>query len=227
LVTRLVRCLTPLSVESIKFVVHRQRRNEPGRFKRLTVNISSIPSSTLAAALGQSRWSHVIGSDRTRKTLAGLAPERRGGEELYTPERTEATYAELMRRAEIVLDSGRTVILDATFDDPRWRELAAAVARTFGANHAFVEASCPDWEALRRRERERARRGSDSDADEALVDRYVAAGRPPRLSGEPRGILVDTRLPSSATIGTALEELARHGVSAPPGREYLMGPARA
>ena len=183
--------------------------------------------STLAATLGRALAAPVIGSDRTRKALAGLAPEQRGGEELYSLEHTEATYAELMRRAEIVLDSGRTVVLDATFDDPRWRELATAVARTFGANHAFVEAWCPDWEVLRRRVRERARRGSESDADDALVDRYVATGRPPRLSGEPRGILVDTRLPWSATTSTALEELNRHGISAPPGREYLLGPGRA
>jgi aminoglycoside phosphotransferase family enzyme/predicted kinase len=183
--------------------------------------------STLAAALGRALGAPVISSDRTRKALAGLPPHQRGGGDLYTPERTEATYAELVRRAEVVLDSGRTVILDGTFDDPRWRELAAAVARTFGANHAFVEASCPDWDVLRRRIRERARHGSPSDADDSLIERYLAAGKPPRLTGEPRGIPVDTRLPWAATIGAALEELSHHGISAPPGREYLVGPATA
>jgi len=183
--------------------------------------------STLAAALGRALAAPVISSDRTRKALAGLAPEQRGGSDLYTAEHTEATYAELMRRAEIVLASGRTVVLDATFDDPRWRELATEVARTYGANHAFVEASCPDWDILRWRVHQRAQRGSPSDADDALIERYIAAGKPPRLSGEPRGIPVDTRLPWATTVGAALEELNRHGISAPPGREYLVGPGSA
>jgi aminoglycoside phosphotransferase family enzyme/predicted kinase len=183
--------------------------------------------STLAAALGHALAAPVISSDRTRKALAGIAPEQRGGSDLYTPAHTEATYAELMRRAEIVLESGRTVILDATFDDPRWRELAVEVARTYGANHAFVEAWCPDWDLLRRRIAERARHGSVSDADDALLERQLAAGKPPRLTGEPHGIRVDTRLPWDSTIGAALEELNRHGISAPPGREYLVGPGSA
>jgi len=183
--------------------------------------------STLAAALGRALAAPVISSDRTRKALAGLPADARGDEQLYTAERTEDTYVELIRRAEVVLDSGRTVILDATFEQPRWRELAAGVARTFGANHAFIEASCPDWEVLRRRIGERARHGSPSDADEALAASYIQAGKSPRLWGEPRGIAVDTRLPASATIGAALEELAHRGISEPPGHEYLVGPGRA
>ena len=183
--------------------------------------------STLAAALGRALAAPVISSDRTRKALAGLPADARGGEQLYTAERTEDTYVELIRRAEVVLDSGRTVILDATFEQPRWRELAAGVARTFGANHAFIEASCPDWDVLRRRIGERARHASASDAGEALAQSYILAGKPPRLSGEPRGIAVDTRLPASATIGAALEALAHRGISEPPGHEYLVGPGRA
>jgi len=179
--------------------------------------------STLAAMLGRALAAPVISSDRTRKALVGLTPNERGGSDLYTPERTEATYSELIRRAEVVLDSGRTVILDATFEDPRWRELAEGVARAYGATYAFIEASCPDWELLRRRIRDRASRESESDADEALLERYRAAGKAPTLSLETPHVLIDTRLPTEGVLAHAVEELARRGVSAPPGREYLGG----
>lgn len=183
--------------------------------------------STLARTLGRALAAPVIGSDRTRKALAGLAPDERGGPALYTPERTEATYSELIRRAEVVLDSGRTVVLDATFEEPRWRDLAQAVARAYGASYAFVEASCPDWELLRERIAERARRGSESDADEALVDRAIASGKPPRLGGDAAHIVVDTRQPASSLLAGALDELSHRGVCPPPGREYLIGPGSA
>jgi len=179
--------------------------------------------STLAAMLGRALAAPVLSSDRTRKAIVGLAPNERGGPGLYTPERTEATYTELIRRAEVVLDSGRTVILDATFEDPRWRELAEGVARAYGATYAFVEASCPDWELLRRRLRDRALRGAESDADEALLERHVAAGKAPTLAIDAPHVVIDTRLPADGVLGHAVEELARRGVSAPPGREYLGG----
>ncbi|HEY4183521.1 MAG TPA: AAA family ATPase [Polyangia bacterium] len=176
--------------------------------------------STLASALGRALGAPVIGSDRTRKSLAGMRTTERGDEALYTPERTEATYVELVRRAEVVLQSGRTAILDATFDRSRWRELAGDVARAFGATFAFVEASCPDWEALRARVRSRDERPSESDAGETLLDRYVAAGKAPSLGSETPHIVIDTRQAAPAIRERALTELAKVGISAPPGREW-------
>jgi predicted kinase len=71
--------------------------------------------TTLAAALGLALELPVVSSDLTRKHLAGLAATEPGGAALYSDEHTRRTYAELCRRAGAVLDSGRGVILDATF----------------------------------------------------------------------------------------------------------------
>ena len=48
----------PSASESMMFVVVRHVRSDAGRPSRFTVKISSRPSRTLAAASGQSRWSH-------------------------------------------------------------------------------------------------------------------------------------------------------------------------
>jgi len=163
--------------------------------------------STLAAALGAELAAPVVGSDRTRKALAGLAPTERGTDDLYTPERKEATYVELLRRAEVVLGSGRTVIVDATFESPSWRRRAAHLARAAGARFAFIEASCPDWNILRERVRARAAQPTISDAVEPLVDRQIAAGQPPRLPAGDDHIRVDTTASPSASVTRALEAL--------------------
>jgi len=163
--------------------------------------------STLAAALGAELAAPVVGSDRTRKAMAGLAPTERGSDELYTAERIDATYAELLRRAEVVLGSGRTVIVDATFESPLWRRRAADLARASGARFAFIEASCPDWIVLRDRVRERAARPAISDAGEALVDRRLAEGQAPRLPDGDDHLLVDTRGSTYESVRRALEAL--------------------
>ncbi len=55
----------------------------------------------------------------------------------------------------------------------------------------------------------------------------MAAGKSPRLSLETPHIVVDTRLPPDGIIAHALEQLARRGISAPPGRDDLGAPGSA
>jgi len=171
--------------------------------------------STLAAALGAELAAPIVGSDRTRKTLAGLAPTEKGTDDLYTPARLEATYAELLRRAEVVLRSGRTVILDATFGSPLWRRRAADLAGACGARYAFIEALCPDWNVLRQRVRQRALRPAISDAAEPLVDRRIAEGHPPRLPPGDDHLLVDTSRSSAQALADALAVLRALDITPP------------
>ena len=170
--------------------------------------------STLAGELGRGLAAPVISSDRTRKALAGLGPTTRGDSSLYTPERTAQAYTEVLRRAGVVLDSGRTVIVDATFTEPHWRELASEQAAARSASFAFVEASCPDWHILRERVRSRRLGLSESDADEALLEQLVARGEPPCLVSQGQ-IVVDTRTSPRLAAARTLEELARLGIAPP------------
>ena len=135
--------------------------------------------STVAQALADATGGVVIASDRVRKHQAGLPASARGPGELYTAERTEATYAGLLERAAPVVLSGRVAILDATFARAGQRDALRAWAADHALRAFLVESVCP--EALTRARLEaRARAGRDpSDAGPELYDSSAASWQPP------------------------------------------------
>ena len=88
--------------------------------------------STTASGIADAHGYTLLSSDRVRKELAGVAAETRRAapyeEGIYSPARTERTYGELLRRAELLLSMGESVVLDATWSASRWRENAIRVA---------------------------------------------------------------------------------------------------
>jgi aminoglycoside phosphotransferase family enzyme/predicted kinase len=132
--------------------------------------------STLADALTSRLQLPTVSSDATRKALCGLRPTERGGPLLYTRELDRRTYDRMIEHARSVLDSGRGVILDATFRDPSNRAAARELARRHGRPFLFVEVVC-DEETTRARLRRRAAAASVSDAGEEQLDRMRAGYR--------------------------------------------------
>jgi predicted kinase len=84
----------------------------------------------------------------------------------------------VFRRATLVLDSGRSVILDATFRSAGDRDRARALAAAQGARFLFIETICEQAE-LRRRLHDRAQSPAESDADERVLDRLLGTFVPP------------------------------------------------
>lgn len=125
--------------------------------------------STLAQELGWRLRAPVIGSDRTRKWLAGLRPTERGDGCIYDEAFSRRTFQEVLRRASVVLESGRSAILDATFSSRTTRERARGLAERLGVPFRLVELRCADPELVRERLRRRRTQPSISDATEALM----------------------------------------------------------
>ncbi len=156
--------------------------------------------STLAQALGRSLRVAVIDSDRTRKSLAGVAATQPAPAEAYTEAFTRRTFDEVFRRAGVVLDSGRGVILDATFRGRDLRRRARELAMRHGRPFLFVEAVCDDA-TLRARLRARAAAGpSVSDATEALLERFRREFEPVTELAAGEHMAVDTTRPLSSQI---------------------------
>jgi uncharacterized protein len=166
--------------------------------------------SSLAEAISQVVGLPVISSDLTRKWLAGLRPTDRGGPALYTADFTDRTYGELIRRAGLVLDGGRSVILDATFRDPARRRLARDLAAARDARFLFVETAC-DEATVRARLRARASGPTESDADEQVLDQlreqFVPADE---LHADERLQVVSTR-PLPALVDDVRARLTQPG----------------
>jgi hypothetical protein len=150
----------------------------------------------------------VIDSDRTRKSLAGVAATQQAPAQAYTQAFTLRTYDEMFRRADVVVSSGRGVVLDATFRDRKLRLSARDLAERHGRPFRLVEAVCDDT-TLRARLRARAAGVSVSDANEGLLDqiRREFDAVDELRSGE--HVRVDTTLPASTQVGTVLDTLAR------------------
>jgi uncharacterized protein len=143
--------------------------------------------STLARQLAGLIHAPVLEADLTRKQLAGLDPHTPWRDAAfaghYGPEQTEAVYQELLRRAAVIVRSGRSAIIDASFRARAQREAARDRAAALGCDFTFVECTAP--EALcRQRLRERARGPSTSDGRADIFDDFARSYEPVReLSG--------------------------------------------
>ena len=163
----------------------------------LTGNIAS-GKSTFAEALGADLGVPVISSDRTRKALLGVEPTEPLSHEpwqrAYAPELTAQVYAELMRLCRVVLQSGRSVVLDATFSSRQSRAMARAAAAELSVPFCFVECRAPE-DIARARLRERASGVSVSDGRLEIFEHFVAHYEAVTELDSTEHFMADTTLP--------------------------------
>ena len=117
---------------------------------RLVVLMGLMGTGKSAVAAGISRrtgWP-VLGSDRTRKELAGVEAFKKVHvpfeEGLYGPEMSARVYLELKRRAGLMLAQGRDVIVDGSFKRLGEREAVYDEALARGAKPLFIQIGCRD-----------------------------------------------------------------------------------
>lgn len=141
------------------------RALEPRRSPTLLLvgGIVGTGKSTAARLLAQRAGAPSVASDRVRRHCAAAEPGARGGPDqgLYAPEQRRRVYAGVLERAECVLASGRSAILDATWSARSERQRARELAARLGAELVFVETRCPA-ELARRRLARREAAGSDA-----------------------------------------------------------------
>jgi predicted kinase len=159
--------------------------------------------STVAERIGEEISAPVIDADRTRKAMLGVEPTRRiedpAWSGAYDPAFTERVYEEVLRRAAVVLDSGRPVVLDASFRASSTRNAARELAMCHGLPFRFVECRAPA-DACRARLAERERCGGVSDGRLAIFDAFVAGFEDVRELPPGDHIVLDTTLPVEASL---------------------------
>ncbi len=151
---------------------------EPARRPALLLvgGLQGSGKSTLSRAVAQRADFTHIRSDEVRKELAGVAPDRRLDEAFYSPEWTERTYAECLRRAGERLFEGGRVLIDATFADEERRRLCLGAAARWGVPALWLLCRA-EPEVVRRRLGQR--RGDVSDADWDVYLRAAARWQEP------------------------------------------------
>jgi len=159
--------------------------------------------STVADRIGLELAAPVIEADRTRKHMLGVAATRTlpGGtwSGAYDRAFTARVYTEMLRRASVVLASGRPVVLDASFRSRELRMAARGLAREHGVTFRLVECRAPD-ELLRARLAERTNGPSVSDARVEIFDDFKASFEPVDELRAAEHVVVDTSLPLERTL---------------------------
>jgi len=137
-----------------------------GRVRLVLVGgLPGTGKTTVAGGLADALGMTVLSSDRIRKELAGLDPLAPAGagyrEDLYALSHTDATYAEMLRRAADLLARGESVVLDASWTSSHRRTAAVTLAERTHSRFTALRCTAP---AAVTSTRITSRRGSASDA---------------------------------------------------------------
>jgi predicted kinase len=124
----------------------------------------------------------------------------------YDPAFTDEVYAEVMRRADVVLASGRPVVVDASFRSARLREAAREVAHARGVPFRFVECRV-SRDLARARLTERAKGESVSDGRLEVFDDFCARWEPVLELAAEEHVVLDTSRPLGESVSRAREHV--------------------
>jgi aminoglycoside phosphotransferase family enzyme/predicted kinase len=178
---------------------------EPPQLYAIGGGIASGKSS-VAEQLALRVHAPVLEADHARKRLAGVAalaplPDAAFAGH-YTPAATQAVYAELLRCAELVLSSGRPVIIAASFRERSQRAALLELARRSGVRFGFIECAAPAA-VCRARLVERSRGPSVSDGRLELFDAFAASFEPITELAPEQHVRLDT----SGSLAETLQQL--------------------
>ena len=173
--------------------------------------------STIAEAVADELGAPVVDADRTRKAMLGVPPTAHGRAGAawagaYDPSFSEHVYAEVLRRAGVVLASGRPVVIDASFRTARARVDAAALARAHGVPFRLIECVA-SAQVCKARLAARDPSTSVSDATPAIYDAFVS-GYEPIVELTPD---VHVRIDTGGDATSAMAQLRRTIVTWPRG----------
>ena len=143
-----------------------------------------------------------IRTDVERKVMRGVALNRRLPPEAYGPEQRDEVYRRVCKKAEAVLDSGHSAIVDAVFPGEEWRlslcELAHRAGAAFWGFWLVADAA-----AIRARLAARGESAQDaSDAGPEVAEAQMKSVAPP-----PDWIEIDASGPPAATAAAIVKAL--------------------
>lgn len=195
---------------------------EPGRRPALllTGGLPGTGKSTLARGLASEVNFRIVGTDPTRKRLAGLGPSEDAssgfGEGIYAEEWTERTYRICLEEAGRLLYQGFRVIVDGTFHAEERRRRFLEAAADWGVPGRFLHCRADPATARRRL---RGRERDASDAGPEVYRRVAEAWEDPGPATSRRTRVIRTDVAPEKSLRQAIEVLREAGLAdGPPSR---------
>jgi len=140
------------------------RKNTPILF--LVAGLSGTGKSTIARKIAVDYHATLINTDLVRKEAAGIDPYEQHHDQyntgLYDPKKIDETYELVMKHASSSLQKGENIVLDATFQKKKYRQMARHLAATHHATMIIVQCICPDA-IVKKRLEDRVKKKSISD----------------------------------------------------------------
>jgi hypothetical protein len=114
----------------------------------LVGGLTGTGKSTIALKIAVDYHAHLINTDIVRKELAGIDRYERHHDKpdtgLYAPEKIDRTYKKVIDKGASHLKKGENIVLDATFQKIKYREMAQQTAEENHADFIQIECICPD-----------------------------------------------------------------------------------
>jgi hypothetical protein len=155
----------------------------------LMSGVSGSGKSTTARYLARQLGAIQIRSDAVRKHLAGIGLLERGGDDLYTAEMTQKTYARLLELGILLASQGYSVILDAKYDRQQLREEVIASAQEHQLPLQIISCTAP-LKVLQQRLDDRT--GDIADATADLLESQIEQAEPLSEKEKPLAKILDT-----------------------------------
>jgi aminoglycoside phosphotransferase family enzyme/predicted kinase len=110
--------------------------------------LSGTGKSTLASKLSVDYNASYLNSDIIRKEIAGIDRYERHLDSidtgLYQPEKIDFTYKKVIEKTDELLKKGHNVVLDATFQIKKYRDMAKEIADENNAIFILIQTTAPD-----------------------------------------------------------------------------------
>ncbi len=152
------------------------------QFLAITSGLTGTGKSTVADLVAR-QWNTVhLRTDAIRRELAGIGPTERTGAAvkagIYSTEMSRRTYAEMHRRAQQAINAGKSVIMDGTHLQPRFREQSLNIGRTAGIKTVVIECLLDEPETLKRLEQRYASGTSESEGRPEVYQQQKPSWQP-------------------------------------------------
>jgi len=155
--------------------------------------------STLAQAWADYKQLPYFNSDMVRKELANITPTESQRETIdtgiYTKEFSRKTYQALLKGAEVLLQQGDSLILDASYQSARERQKLRTLAGNLNCQVYFILCRCPEREMQRRMDEREQDPASVSDGRWEIYLEQKKRFEPPDELADSELIIIDTQAP--------------------------------
>lgn len=176
----------------------------------ITCGLIGCGKSTLASALSFELGINSFSSDIVRKKLCNIkqttAVKVQYGSDIYNPKKSEETYNELLKLAEIEIKQGSSVILDASFMYKYYRELCIKLSKRTKIRFVILHIQCKLIENKRRLNQRTSQVNSVSDGRIELLQKQSELFEAPKTD-EGTILLLDSKFSPETLLNTVYERL--------------------